>query len=123
MTTIVASDTVTAALSDDMAATCPIDTAISIIAGRWKLLLLRPLYLHGPLRYNELLRQVAPITAKELTRNLHELEYAGLIGRTEHADGDAYALTDLGRSLGTTFQALGQFGTAYLHSRRPPRRG
>jgi DNA-binding HxlR family transcriptional regulator len=120
MNAIVASDT---GPLDDAAASCPIDTAISIIAGRWKLLLLRPLYLHGPLRYSELLRQVAPITAKELTRNLHELEYAGLVCRTGDADGGAYVLTDLGRSLGATFQALGQFGTAYLDSRRPLRRG
>ena len=102
-------------------ATCPVDTGIAVIAGRWKLLLLRPLFLDGPMRYNQLLRRVQGITAKELTRNLHELEYAGLVRRIADRDarGEVYQLTELGQSLGTTFKALGAFGAAYLESRRP----
>ncbi|GGA40418.1 winged helix-turn-helix transcriptional regulator [Pelagibacterium lentulum] len=101
-------------------ANCPVDTAISVIAGKWKLLLLRPLYLHGPLRYNALLRLASPIAAKELTRNLHELEYAGLVKRRPQDDtnSDAYELTELGKTLEQTFRALGEFGTTYLRSRR-----
>lgn len=51
----------------DSRATCPVDTAIAVIAGKWKLHLLRALYLNGPLRYNALLQLVSPIAAKELT--------------------------------------------------------
>lgn len=100
---------------------CPVDTAITVIAGKWKLLLLRPLFLHGPMRYNALLQQVALITAKELTRNLRELEHAGLVRRTTRTatNSEVYELTELGRTLGQTFQALGEFGTNYLQSRRP----
>lgn len=107
------------------AETCPVDTAIAIVAGKWKLLILRPLYLHGSLRYNALLRQVAGITAKELTRNVRELEYAGLIQRAAGtSSGSAvYELTELGRTLGPTFRALGEFGTVFLRSRRAPGRG
>jgi DNA-binding HxlR family transcriptional regulator len=108
---------------NDTAAECPVDTGIAVIAGRWKLLLLRPLYLNGTTRYNQLLKLVPGITAKELTRNLRELEYAGLVRRSAGADGVvAYQLTELGRSLGTTFKSLGEFGTAYLRSRRPAMR-
>jgi DNA-binding HxlR family transcriptional regulator len=73
------------------------------------------------MRYNSLLQQVAAITAKELTRNLRELEYAGLIRRTAcaTANSEVYELTELGWTLGPTFQALGEFGTNYLQSRRP----
>ena len=103
----------------EAAADCPVDTGISVVAGRWKLLLLRPLYLSGAMRYNQLLKQVPGITAKELTRNLHELEYAGLVRRSATGGAAPYQLTELGRSLGATFKSLGEFGTAYLRSRRP----
>ena len=104
----------------DSRATCPVDTAIAVIAGKWKLHLLRALYLHGPLRYNALLQLAAPIAAKELTRNLRELEYAGLVTRRQQSDmpDGLYALTELGTTLEQTFRALGEFGTAYLLSRR-----
>jgi len=104
----------------DLAHSCPVGTAVAVLAGKWKLPVLRPLYLHGQLRYSELLRLVESITAKELTRNLRELEYAGLLTRAQSpgATGDCYRLTDLGLELGATFRALGEFGTNYLQSRR-----
>jgi DNA-binding HxlR family transcriptional regulator len=52
---------------------CPVEVAIEVIGGKWKLLLLRALLLDGPKRYNELLASVNGISAKELTRNLREL--------------------------------------------------
>ncbi|MCS6759177.1 MAG: winged helix-turn-helix transcriptional regulator [Candidatus Devosia euplotis] len=72
------------------------------------------------MRYNALLQLVAPIAAKELTRNLRELEYAGLAPRRQQSDmpDGLYAPTELGKTLEQTFRALGEFGTAYLLSRR-----
>ncbi len=105
---------------------CPVDAALAVIAGKWKMLLLRPLYLHGPMRYGALLQRVPRISTKELTRNLHELEYAGLLKRTvlDSKGNEVYELTALGETLGSTFRALGEFGTSYLRSRRraPDRR-
>ena len=54
-------------------APCPVEEAIQIIGGKWKLLILRALLLNGPQRYNELLGTVTAISQKELTRNLREL--------------------------------------------------
>jgi len=51
---------------------CPVEQAIQVIGGRWKLLVLRSLLLNGPQRYNELLGTVTAISAKELTRNLRQ---------------------------------------------------
>ena len=56
---------------------CPVEEAIRIIGGKWKLLVLRSLFLNGPQRYNELLGTVTAISPKELTRNLRELTGAG----------------------------------------------
>jgi len=43
---------------------CPVEEAIHIIGGKWKLLVLRSLLLNGPQRYNELLGTVTAISQK-----------------------------------------------------------
>jgi DNA-binding HxlR family transcriptional regulator len=72
--------------------TCPVEEAIRVIGGKWKLLVLRSLLLNGPQRYNELLKTVTGISQKELTRNLREMASAGLVT-------GAYELTKLGKGL------------------------
>jgi len=84
-------------------APCPVEQAIQIIGGKWKLLLLRSLLLNGPQRYNELLASVTGISAKELTRNLGELAKSTLVA---HGDSALYALTPAGQALMPTFQSL-----------------
>lgn len=110
-----------AAADSASAASCPLGLAINTIGGRWKLHVLRELVLSGPLRYNALLGRIEGISAKELTRNLRELESAGLV---EQADGDAarvYVLTALGREIEAPFRALGIFGAALADDRRARR--
>ena len=86
---------------------CPVEEAIRIIGGKWKLLVLRSLLLNGPQRYNDLLRTVSAISPKELTRNLRELTSTGLVAR---AAGSGimvqYNLPELGNGLMPTFEAL-----------------
>jgi DNA-binding HxlR family transcriptional regulator len=94
------------------AASCPLDLAINIIGGRWKLHILRALLLIGPLRYNALLAAVEGISAKELTRNLRELETARLVESVAVEGRAAYALTALGCEIEPSFRALGIFGAA-----------
>jgi DNA-binding HxlR family transcriptional regulator len=60
-----------------MTVVCPLDRAIRVIGGKWKMLVLRSLFVVGPQRYNSFLRTVPGISPKELTRNLRELEHAG----------------------------------------------
>jgi DNA-binding HxlR family transcriptional regulator len=92
---------------------CPVERAINIIGGKWKLLVLRSLLLNGPQRYNDLLASVTGISAKELTRNLRELTRAGLVA--ERADRAApYALTTLGAGLMPVFKRLLPWGRRLL---------
>jgi DNA-binding HxlR family transcriptional regulator len=98
-------------------APCPVEAAIQVIGGKWKLLLLRFLLLNGPQRYNDLLAGVGGISAKELTRNLRDLSDAGLVSRgSESADKPPalYALTTLGAGLMPTFQTLLVWGQQLL---------
>jgi DNA-binding HxlR family transcriptional regulator len=91
---------------------CPVEEAIQIIGGKWKLLVLRTLLLNGPQRYNELLTTVTAISQKELTRNLGELTAAGLVTRGSVAGPIArYELTKLGEGLMPTFTSLLTWGT------------
>src|ERR1700689_394370 len=97
---------------------CPVEEAIRIIGGKWKLLLLRSLLLNGPQRYNELLGTVTAISQKELTRNLRELTDAGLVARGAGSSRTAgYDLTKLGKGLMPTFKKLLSWGTKLLASR------
>ena len=97
---------------------CPLDAAIAALGGKWKLALLRVLFLGGPQRYNHLLRAVPGINPKELTRNLRELEYGGLVLRGSAEASAVYGLSELGNALQPTFEALGKFGAQYRQARR-----
>jgi DNA-binding HxlR family transcriptional regulator len=92
---------------DEAVKKCPVEEAIRIIGGKWKLLVLRSLLLNGPQRYNDLLKTVTAISPKELTRNLRELMNSGLV---ERASGSSlpvqYNLTELGTGLMPTFESL-----------------
>ena len=105
----------------EAAATCPVERAIWMIGGRWKLLVIRALMLGGPQRYNDILRAIPQLSAKELTRNLRELETSGLVVRLAPdpaaTDRPAYGLTDLGASLHPAFKLLGEFGQALARPR------
>jgi len=97
---------------------CPVEEAIRVIGGKWKLLVLRSLLLNGPQRYNQLLGTVTDISQKELTRNLRELTKAKLVTRDAGSDRTArYDLTKLGKGLMPMFKNLLTWGTKVLASR------
>lgn len=59
---------------------CPVDAPISVLGGKWKLVLIFYL-LQAPRRNGELRRLVPTITQKMLTQQLRELEADGLVTR------------------------------------------
>jgi len=52
---------------------CPVETAIGIIGGKWKVLILWHLQEHGTLRFAELQRAIGGVTHKVLSQQLREL--------------------------------------------------
>src|ERR1700751_3845662 len=106
---------------DTTTVVCPLDRAIRAIGGKGKKLVLRSLFVVGPQRYNNFLRTVPGISPKELTRNLRDLEHAGLVAREKsengRADVEVYALTELGLDLRPAFKALGSFGEFLIQKR------
>ncbi len=87
---------------------CPVELAVNIIGGKWKMLVLRSLLLDGPQRYNQLLKSVKGISPKELTRNLAELRARGLVAQTVSNGVRTlpYSLTELGEGLMPAFRSL-----------------
>ena len=66
---------------------CPAGRAMELVAHKWTIHILFALHeAGGPVRFRELQRRVAPITQKELTKRLRDLERSGLVGRRVYAE-------------------------------------
>ena len=59
---------------------CPVATTVKLIGSKWKLLILRNL-LARPWRFNELKKNLFPISHKVLTESLRSMEEDGLVAR------------------------------------------
>ena len=94
---------------------CPVEYTASMIANKWKILILRDL-ITGTKRYNELTRSVVGISAKVLTENLRELESDGIIERTVYPEVPPkveYYLTDKGNDLRPIIDLMKEYGLKY----------
>lgn len=94
---------------------CPVEYTASLIANKWKILILREL-LTGTKRYNELTRNVVGISSKVLTENLRDLEADGIISRVVYPEVPPkveYSLTEKGEDLKDVIEAMRQFGLRY----------
>jgi len=94
--------------ADVFSAACPSRDALELISSKWALLIV-PALGEGPMRNNELLRRIGGVSQKMLTQTLKDLEYNGLVIRTDHRTVPPrveYRLSPLGRSLSQTLVAL-----------------
>ena len=80
---------------------CPIERGMRVIGGKWKGSILWHLQ-DGPVRFNELARQLRGTTRKMVNVRLKELEEQGLVRRevlSERPIAVTYEVTDFGRSV------------------------
>jgi DNA-binding HxlR family transcriptional regulator len=95
---------------------CFVEAALSFIDGKWKGVILFHL-MSGTQRFNALKRKLPAVTQRMLTRQLRELEEAGLVRRTVHPVVPPhvdYELTPLGRSMEPVIRALAAWGETYV---------
>jgi len=95
---------------------CPVRTALNVLVGKWKLLILSYL-LDEPRRYGELRRLMPEITEKMLIQELRDLEADGIVGRTVHQTVPPrvdYSLTEQGQRVRPVFAELLGWGVQYL---------
>jgi DNA-binding HxlR family transcriptional regulator len=95
-------------VTPEMAAT-GIETALSMLEGRWKMVILFQLFARPVLRFSELERAIPKVSQKMLAQQLRELERDGLVERKVYAEVPPkveYRLTDWGRALCPTLDQL-----------------
>ena len=79
---------------------CPIERGMRLLGGKWKGSILWHLK-DGPVRFNDLARQMGGASKKMVSQRLQEMEEAGLVKREVISDRPiavAYEITDFGRS-------------------------
>ena len=79
---------------------CPIERGMRLIGGKWKGSILWHLK-DGPVRFNDLARQLGGASKKMVNQRLKEMEAMGLLERqvlSTRPIAVAYAITDFGRS-------------------------
>ena len=87
---------------------CPIERGMRIIGGKWKGSILWHLQ-GGPVRFNDLSRQLGGASKKMVTQRLREMEEIGLVRRkvlSTRPIAVAYEITEFGRSSLTILQQL-----------------
>ncbi|MBV8558426.1 MAG: helix-turn-helix transcriptional regulator [Planctomycetaceae bacterium] len=96
---------------------CPAGRAMELVAHKWTIRILFALHeAGGPARFRELQRRVAPITQKELTKRLRDLERSGLVARRVYAEVPPrveYRLTELGSTLIPALTGLHEWAERY----------
>lgn len=94
---------------------CPVETTLTLIGDKWKVLILRDL-MPGTKRFGELKKSIGHVSQKVLTAQLRDMEENGLLHRRTYAEVPPrvkYSLTDLGRSLKPVLDALQEWGARY----------
>ncbi len=91
-----------------------VEDAIYVIGGKWKLKIIIALHENGNIRFNELQRIVAGISARVLSNELKDLELNGFVKRVVHAEQMPvvveYISTDYSRTLKLVIMALSEWG-------------
>ncbi len=97
---------------------CPTETALDLIGGKWKGMILY--YLCSDIRrFNELTRLIPGITQRMLTKQLRDLEAHGIVHRKVYPQVPPkveYSLTKLGKTLKPVIRELEKWGQGYLNS-------
>ena len=94
---------------------CPVETTLTLISDKWKVLILRDL-MPGTKRFGELKKSIGHVSQKVLTSQLRQMEESGLLTRKVYAEVPPrveYTLTDLGCSLKPIMDAMWTWGEHY----------
>jgi DNA-binding HxlR family transcriptional regulator len=94
----------------------PFGYTLSMIGGKWRLVILYWLVDYPVIRFNELQRKIGTITYKTLSAELKAMEADGLIIRREYPQIPPkveYSLSEKGRSLYPLMEKMCEWGTEH----------
>ncbi|MCM3268096.1 winged helix-turn-helix transcriptional regulator [Paenibacillus elgii] len=100
-----------------MSTFCKFETALEILVGKWKPVILLRLFSNGTMRFSELQKAIPEITKKMLTQQLRELEYHDIVHREIYRQIPPkveYSITEYGKGMATILQALNDWGVAHV---------
>ena len=96
-----------------LVAGCPLAAAVTLLRGRWKVLVLWYVH-HGIDRFASLKRAIVPISEKMLFEHLRELELDGLlVRRVEGPRATRYHLTTMAEGLMPHLEAIARWSEAH----------
>lgn len=105
-------------MKKDQLPACPVETTLTLIGDKWKVLILRDL-MPGTKRFGELRKSVGDVSQKVLAAQLRDMEKSGLVHREVYAEVPPrveYSLTPLGRSLKPVLDSMWAWGEGYKAS-------
>lgn len=91
----------------------PFGYTLSVVGGKWKMLILYLLAENQPVRFNEMKSKIEPITFKMLSSQLKELEADGMVRRKEYPQIPPkveYSLTPKAETLLPVLEQLCEWG-------------
>lgn len=65
-------------------ASCPIDSVLKLLGGKWKLQIICSLFYDGPTRFNTLKKKLTGVSNCALSNALKQLEEDGLVTRIQY---------------------------------------
>ncbi len=95
---------------------CPVIEAVKIIGGKWELSVIKNLS-EGPLRFNQIQRNVYGLNSKTLSRVLKNLMGYGIVNREIVSTQPVtiiYSLTAMGMELKPAIEALRVWGEKHV---------
>lgn len=100
-----------------MTSNCKVETALEILVGKWKPIILYQLFSNGTMRFSEIQRALPDITKKMLTMQLRELEYHDIVNRKIYHQIPPkveYSITEYGYRMTPLLQAMNDWGMAHI---------
>ncbi len=106
-----------------LATNCPYEQAIQLVGNRWSLQIIKELHLRKqPLRFNEFMKALKPISSKTLSSKLKELAACGIINKQVIAETPVlikYSLTSKGQELTPILDSMAQWTIKWRGNKEP----
>ncbi|WP_336762192.1 winged helix-turn-helix transcriptional regulator [Paenibacillus sp. USHLN196] len=96
---------------------CKFGTALDILTGKWKSLILLRLLSNDTMRFSELQKAIPDISKKMLAQQLKELEYHDIVHREMYAQIPPkveYSITAYGQLMKPVLQTMSEWGAGHV---------
>jgi DNA-binding HxlR family transcriptional regulator len=93
---------------------CPVDYALTLLSGKWKIYIIWHIAKNEVIRFNELKRQIDGISDIMLSQTLQEMQKEGIVKRKQYdvvPPKVEYSLTDFGKAIIPIFYVLSDWAT------------